>query len=297
MGPSGSSRQRTEPAWAAKLPGRSHSVPMGPHGGLTLHIVREASEPAEPSRGDGSLYEYSYNKCRCAARRAANARAHRRLIDRYKQEAPRGRHGTTYCYDTGCRCTSCRAAKAQRSASPRDGADREEPSRWTPDLHCTPDVQHEDLADSRQRGAEVPSWATSPAVRRSMQGNKGWDSSPEMAVRRAVHAIGLRYRVGTRPLPELNRRADLVFRRAAVAVLVDGCYWHGCPAHFVQPKSNVSYWTGKIGRNISRDRETDERLSEAGWAVVRVWEHDDVSEAVLLVARVVRTRLAGRRSH
>src|SRR5438309_6923561 len=104
------------------------------------------------------------------------------------------------------------------------------------------------------------SWASSPAIRRSMQGNKGWDSSPEMAVRRAVHSAGLRYRVGTRPLPGVNRRADLVFRRARVAVFIDGCYWHGCPDHFVRPKSNVDYWDTKIGRNVKRDRQTDALL-------------------------------------
>lgn len=64
-----------------------------------------------------------------------------------------------------------------------------------------------------------------------MQGNRRRDTKPEMAVRRAVHWLGLRYRVDARPLPGLNRRADLVFTRARVAVFIDGCYWRGCPEH------------------------------------------------------------------
>ena len=125
-----------------------------------------------------------------------------------------------------------------------------------------------------------------------MQGNRGWDSSPEMAVRRAVHGLGLRYRVGTRPLPALNRRADLVFRKTRVAVFVDGCYWHGCPEHFVAPKSNVDYWSTKIGRNVERDQDTNVRLEEAGWLAIRVWEHEPPKEAARRVERAVRQRSA-----
>lgn len=125
-----------------------------------------------------------------------------------------------------------------------------------------------------------------------MQGNKGYDSTPELAVRRAVHALGLRYRVGTRPLPGLNRRADLVFRRARVAVFVDGCFWHGCPDHFIGPKSNVEYWNTKIGRNVVRDRDTTAVITAGGWEVVRVWEHEDPTLVADAVAQLVGVRLA-----
>lgn len=143
--------------------------------------------------------------------------------------------------------------------------------------------------------AEEQSWATSPGVRRSMQGNRSRDTSPELAVRRAVHALGLRYRVATRPIPGLNRRADLVFGPTRVAVFVDGCYWHGCPNHFVLPKSNVDYWQPKISRNMTRDRDTDERLSEAGWVVFRAWEHDDPVLAAQAIEQIVKARRAGAR--
>src|SRR5690606_26089746 len=79
--------------------------------------------------------------------------------------------------------------------------------------------------------AAPESWATSPASRAVMRANKGRDTRPEMAVRSELHAMGLRYRVGVRPLEGLRRTADVVFSRERVAVFVDGCYWHGCPDH------------------------------------------------------------------
>ena len=118
------------------------------------------------------------------------------------------------------------------------------------------------------------SWASSPAVRAVMRGNKGKDTRPELAVRSAAHALGLRYRVGVSPLPGLRRTADLVFPRAKVAVFVDGCFWHGCPEHHRPARRNAEFWTAKINGNIARDADTDTRLRNAGWAVVRVWEHE-----------------------
>ena len=134
------------------------------------------------------------------------------------------------------------------------------------------------------------SWASSPASRAVMQSNRRRDTSPELAVRRLAHARGLRYRVDVKPLPELNRRADLVFTRAKVAVFIDGCYWHGCPVHGTAAKTNADYWSAKIKRNRERDSETNERLSDAGWLVLRAWEHDDPATVVARVIEAVRTR-------
>lgn len=125
-----------------------------------------------------------------------------------------------------------------------------------------------------------------------MQGNRRRDTAPEMAIRRLLHAAGLRYRVDARPLPDLNRRADLVFRGVKVAVFVDGCYWHGCPEHGTTAKTNTDYWTNKIGRNVDRDRDTDRALSQAGWEVVRVWEHEEMVAAASRVTAVVHNRRA-----
>jgi DNA mismatch endonuclease (patch repair protein) len=123
-----------------------------------------------------------------------------------------------------------------------------------------------------------------------MQANRGRDTAPELALRRAVHALGLRYRVDAAPLLGVRRRADLVFRRARVAAYLDGCFWHGCPDHFTIAKTNAPYWADKVEKNRRRDRDTDRRLAEAGWLAVRVWEHEDPLDAARRIARIVRGR-------
>ena len=132
------------------------------------------------------------------------------------------------------------------------------------------------------------SWASSPAVRKSMQSNRPRDTAPERALRSAVHALGLRYRVGLRPVPGLRRTGDLVFTRARVVVFLDGCFWHGCPAHHTVAKTNAAYWADKLVQNRRRDLETDRLLTDAGWRVMRVWEHEDPAEAAMRVAAAVR---------
>ncbi|WP_331272331.1 very short patch repair endonuclease [Motilibacter aurantiacus] len=134
--------------------------------------------------------------------------------------------------------------------------------------------------------------ASSPAVRASMQGNRRRDTRPELAVRRACHALGLRYRVDAPlPLEGVRRRADLVFARARVAVFVDGCRWHGCPEHSREPRTNADYWTAKLERNRRRDADTDARLAAAGWVALRAWEHEDPA----VVAERVRGTVGSRR--
>ena len=125
-----------------------------------------------------------------------------------------------------------------------------------------------------------------------MQGNRGRDTKPELAVRRLLHAAGLRYRVSTRPLPELRRTADIVFGRGKVAVFIDGCYWHGCPIHGQRPKTNAAFWNTKIDGNINRDRETDRQLAEAGWVVLRFWEHEPPAECAERITDMVNARRA-----
>ncbi|MBB6173356.1 DNA mismatch endonuclease (patch repair protein) [Nocardiopsis mwathae] len=140
--------------------------------------------------------------------------------------------------------------------------------------------------------AERPRGASSEAVRKSMRSNKGRDTKPELAVRRAVHARGLRYRVSARPLPDLRRTADLVFIRSKVAVFIDGCFWHGCPEHHTGSKTNAAFWADKVRRNRERDRETDTLLTKAGWTVIRSWEHEATEAVVERIIRVVKDRRA-----
>jgi len=122
-----------------------------------------------------------------------------------------------------------------------------------------------------------------------MQGNRRADTQPEVALRRALHARGLRFRKD-RLIDTGDRRvkADVVFSRRRVAIFLDGCFWHGCPVHCRMPASNVDYWHAKIERNKARDRRTDEALTAGGWQVLRFWEHVPVEEAVRVVARALR---------
>lgn len=99
--------------------------------------------------------------------------------------------------------------------------------------------------------------------------------------------------MAAQPLPGLRRTADIVFRPAKLAVFIDGCYWHGCPEHYVPPKTNPGYWSDKVARNMARDKDTDEQLRTAGWTVLRFWEHDPAEEcAVKIAAAVSRLRKA-----
>jgi DNA mismatch endonuclease, patch repair protein len=121
-----------------------------------------------------------------------------------------------------------------------------------------------------------------------MQGNRAEDTRPEVAVRSAVHALGLRFRKHLSPLAGLRCRADLVFTRQRVVVFVDGCFWHGCPEHGVSPTTNSAYWSAKLGGNIDRDLRNEAALAAAGWTVVRIWEHEDAVEAAHRVAAALR---------
>ena len=96
---------------------------------------------------------------------------------------------------------------------------------------------------------------------------RGKDTKPEIALRAALWSLGLRYRLHYR----IAGRPDVVFPRRRVAVFVDGCFWHGCLDHSVQPKTNSAFWRNKLGKNIERDRKIDNELAELGWTVVRFW--------------------------
>ncbi|MFD8821153.1 very short patch repair endonuclease [Streptomyces sp. NPDC059605] len=116
------------------------------------------------------------------------------------------------------------------------------------------------------------------------------DTSPELAVRRILHQAGLRYRVHV-PVPGLSRRSiDIAFTRHKIAVLLDGCFWHGCPIHATSPKSNADWWRAKLERNVMRDQETMEHLSALGWVVLRFWEHEAPDTVAARVHDVVMAR-------
>jgi DNA mismatch endonuclease, patch repair protein len=128
-----------------------------------------------------------------------------------------------------------------------------------------------------------------------MRANRRKDTKPELALRRALHSQGYRYRKDHRlDLAGGTRvRPDIAFTARKVAVFVDGCFWHGCPQHGSRPAVNVWYWEPKLRRNTERDRLADAALAAAGWAVVRVWEHESLESAVASVVDAL-SRAPGR---
>ena len=123
--------------------------------------------------------------------------------------------------------------------------------------------------------------------RRNMQAIRSRDTGPEVAVRRLLHARGLRYRIHYAPLASLRRRADIVFTRRQIAVFIDGCFWHACPEHGHAVRINSGYWSPKLLRNVERDRDTDTALAAAGWTVLRFWEHLPPEQVAQEIADVV----------
>ncbi|MGV9271842.1 very short patch repair endonuclease [Streptomyces griseosporeus] len=131
---------------------------------------------------------------------------------------------------------------------------------------------------------------SSPKVSARMSRQASKDTAVELAVRRLLHAAGLRYRVEY-PVPGMpRRRIDVAFPRAKVAVLIDGCFWHGCPQHATQPKANAEWWRAKLDRNMARDRETTECLVAQRWTVLRFWEHETPADVAVQVEATVKRR-------
>jgi len=139
-----------------------------------------------------------------------------------------------------------------------------------------------------------PAASSAEALKR-MQVTRRRDTDPEIAVRRLLHAAGLRFRVDQAVLPGIRRRVDIVFAHARVAVFIDGCFWHCCPKHRTHPKANANWWAEKLRTNQVRDRDTNRRLAAAGWRVERIWEHEDPMRAAARVASIVRARLGSPR--
>jgi len=115
------------------------------------------------------------------------------------------------------------------------------------------------------------------------------DTKPELALRRALHGRGYRYRKDLRLDLDGGARVrpDIVFTARRVAVFVDGCFWHCCPDHGSQPAANTWYWEPKLRRNVERDRVADAALARAGWTVLRLWEHESLTAAVVTVSQAL----------
>ena len=120
------------------------------------------------------------------------------------------------------------------------------------------------------------------------------DNMGERELRSELHRRGLRFRLHCRVLADNRRTVDIAFPLSKTAVFIDGCFWHGCPEHGTWPKNNREWWREKIEGNIARDRDTDRRLVDAGWTVVRVWTHESMEVAAERIEAVVRRALRQR---
>ncbi len=94
-------------------------------------------------------------------------------------------------------------------------------------------------------------------------------TKPEIRLRKTLSILGFSFQ------PKgIYGNPDFARKKSRIAVFVDGCFWHGCPKHFIQPRTNTAFWKSKINRNIERDKEVSRKLISKGWIIIRIWEHD-----------------------
>jgi DNA mismatch endonuclease Vsr len=141
---------------------------------------------------------------------------------------------------------------------------------------------------STRLGVPAPS---SIEARNRLRAVRRAGTEAELALRAEVDRLGLGYATDASVLGT-RARADLLFEEAGVVVLVDGCYWHGCPLHGTASKANAEWWRQKLAANRMRDERADRRIHDLGWLVLRFWEHEDPSLAAKTVGAVVAERAA-----
>jgi DNA mismatch endonuclease (patch repair protein) len=122
-----------------------------------------------------------------------------------------------------------------------------------------------------------------------MRAVRSANTTPELAVRRAAHALGLRFRLNRTDLPG---KPDLVFPKHRLALFVHGCFWHGhdCPRGARTPATNTGYWRAKISRNMARDARTGGELAALGWRSAVIWECETRDRTCL--DRIILDRIA-----
>lgn len=124
---------------------------------------------------------------------------------------------------------------------------------------------------------------------------KGKNTGPEVRLRQLLYHAGIR---GYRVYYNITGKPDVVFTRQRIAIFVDGCFWHKCPICFKEPETRKDFWLEKINKNVERDKRTDLKLSDEGWTVIRIWEHQvkkSPEEVLEIIARALgRTEILNR---
>jgi DNA mismatch endonuclease (patch repair protein) len=118
---------------------------------------------------------------------------------------------------------------------------------------------------------------------------RGKNTGPEIILRKALWANGVRYRLNYK----IPGKPDIILVKSKIAIFVDGCFWHGCPLHSNLPRTNRKFWKEKILKNKKRDQEINKTLSGIGWLVIRIWEHEiknNLKSSVDMVLRSIKDR-------
>jgi DNA mismatch endonuclease, patch repair protein len=125
--------------------------------------------------------------------------------------------------------------------------------------------------------------ASSISALKRMKSTRQHDTAPELDLQALFRDINIEFETNAFPIAGFRRKADILFRDDKIAVFIDGCFWHGCPIHGTWPKENANFWRNKILENQARDRDTNIKLMDGGWKVIRVWEHEDMSKVSQLI--------------
>lgn len=124
-----------------------------------------------------------------------------------------------------------------------------------------------------------------------MKANKKTDTVPEKMIRSELHKRGYRFRKNYQIKDsEIHCHVDIVFPRRKIAIFVDGCFWHACPRHGNLPGHNQNYWQKKLERNKVRDQQNTYGLSNRGWKVIRIWEHEETETALSKITKALERK-------
>lgn len=134
-----------------------------------------------------------------------------------------------------------------------------------------------------------PPTSSSEWVTKSMKGNKGKNTKPELLLRSQLHRLGLRFRIHYK---KVSGHPDIAFPSKKLAVFVDGCFWHRCPKCYKEPKTNTDFWRKKVQKNRDHAKIVESRLYEIKWCVIRVWEHN-IKEDLDKVAMQIKQKIRG----
>ena len=113
---------------------------------------------------------------------------------------------------------------------------------------------------------------------------RGKNTGPEIKLRKMLWSEGIR---GYRIHHNLPGQPDIVFTKKKIAIFIDGCFWHKCPACFQEPETRKEFWMKKIQSNVDRDKKVNEQLQAEGWTIIRIWEHEIRKEPETILSKIM----------